>query len=292
MPSDPLFWLGCGAVGLGAALVADCRLRRRAPRASAGAIDSPRSGQLRVLTAPELYAKVGARPHLEQIAELAGFDRPNWSRACAPLLDCYAEFVQRLPASESHHHAQPGGLLAHALECAAIALQRRRGLMLPRGAAPEEINARRHRWNYGVLVAALPHDICKPLADLTVTLFGADPHAGKRWEPLAGGMAECGATHYAVGFRAPAERDYGLHPRLPVLLLQRLTPQPALTWLADDADLTRELVAFLSGERDGAIADLVTAADRESVRQNLLLGPRTRFAAARATPVVERLMTA
>lgn len=38
------------------------------------------------------------------------------------LLEKYIAFVQRLPASESHHHAGDGGLVRHTLDVAALAL--------------------------------------------------------------------------------------------------------------------------------------------------------------------------
>jgi predicted hotdog family 3-hydroxylacyl-ACP dehydratase len=57
--------------------------------------------------------------------------------------------------------------------------------------------------------------------------------------------------------------------------------------------LLSQLTAFLSGEdKSNAIAWIVTQADRESVRLNLLTGPRTRFTTARAVPLIERLMEA
>jgi len=208
-------------------------------------------------------------------------------------------FVQLLPASESHHHAQPGGLLLHALEAADIALHLRRARVLPPGVAPEDIQRREHRWTFGVFLAALLHDVGKPLADMRVIL--AKRRGEGTWSPLAGDMAACGALRYRVTFdgatRAVAGlhvgRDYTAHQRLGVLLMQWLVPQPTLAWLAEDAELLAQLTAFLAGEdKTGALARIVIEADRESVRRNLLEGPRTRFASARAVPLIERLMEA
>ena len=66
-----------------------------------------------------------------------------------------------------------------------------------------------------------------------------------------------------------------------------------LGWLAEEGTLLQELADYLCGERrDGALAELVGAGDRESVRRNLLTGPRQRFASARTAPLIERLMEA
>jgi hypothetical protein len=100
-----------------------------------------------------------------------------------------------------------------------------------------------------------------------------------------------GAVHAVAGL--PGGRDYTAHQRLGIFLMQRLVPQPTLAWLAEDAELLAQLTAFLAGEdKTGALARIVIEADRESVRRNLLHGPRTRFASARAVPLIERLMEA
>ncbi len=285
-------WWFVAASAFGAAGVLALSARRPdSARRIDPSISLPRPGTLAVLDATTLLARTRTLPLATRIAELSGFDRANWTASGNPLLERYAEFVQRLPASESHHHAHPGGLLTHGLECAALALEARHGRMLPPGASAEAINGGRHRWSYAVLVAALLHDIAKPLADLEITLIGADG-TERRWQPLAGPMAECAAARYVVDFRDPGARDYGAHQRLAVLLMQRLVPQPALAWLADDAGVMEALAGYLSGAERGPLAELVTDADRESVRRNLLSGPRTRFAGARAVPLTERIMQA
>ena len=150
-----------------------------------------------------------------------------------------------------------------------------------------------------MFLAALIHDVGKPLADLHIVI--AKQRGEGTWSPLAGTMAECGATRYRVMFGssrvphegAPGVGNYAAHQRMGIFLLQRLVPQSTLAWLSEDAELLSQLTAFLSGEdKTNAVAWIVTQADRESVRLNLLTGPRTRFASARAVPLIERLMEA
>jgi len=227
-------------------------------------------------------------PFISQIRDRMGFDYAIFKNDCLPLIYQSAEWVQMLPASESHHHAQPGGLILHMLESATHALRLRQGYLLPVGAAPEEIPERKHRWTYAVFLAALLHDIGRPIADIQVKL-----KEGALWQPLAGSMLEQGVKQYRINFELK-RRDYELHKRLPIILFQRLVPAHVLTWLAQDANLMKELTSYLSGDDSnaGAIKEIVTKADSESVRQNLLLGPRTRFAAAKTVPLIERLMEA
>lgn len=256
-------------------------------------------GWMPVLPEEELKRHLDAGSLLTSIRVKTGLAPANFERDYGQTISRFMTFAQLLPASESHHHAQPGGLLLHALETANIALHLRRAQVLPPGVAPEDIQRREHRWSFGVFLAALIHDVGKPLTDLHVVI--AKPRGEGPWSPLAGAMAECGAVRYRVMFEtscaSPAGlsgmRDYAAHQRLGAFLIQRLVPQSTLAWLSEDAELLTQLTAFLSGEdKASALARIVIEADRESVRRNLLEGPRTRFANARAVPLVERLMEA
>ncbi|MFP4893943.1 MobH family relaxase [Paraburkholderia sp. EG304] len=228
---------------------------------------------------------------VRSIGSSLGLAAESERRDVAPLIQQLSEFVQLLPASESHHHAQPGGLLIHLLEVARSALHFREGYRLPLGASPEDQMQHGARCSYAVLVAALLHDIGKPLADLKIEIVSGTTE--RPWVPLAGSMNGQGGEWYRVDFPEPAQRDYGEHARLSIVLLQRLVSSASLAWLAEYPPVIDELAAYLSGDagaKDGALAKIVGEADRRSVAQNLLSGPRTRFATARAVPLIERLM--
>ena len=217
----------------------------------------------------------------------------NFAKDCQPVLESLAEFVQMLPASESHHHAHPGGLWQHLLEVADAALTFRAGMELPPGAGTEERKRLEHRWTYAVFVASLLHDVGKPVTDIRVTLYTQDPRDGRPWTPLAGPMRAFGAHWYSLAFADPTERDYQAHAKLGAMLLHTFVPPRVTRWLAEEGDVLAQLLAYLSGEdKDGALGSLIKRADSDSVRRNLLTGPRTRFATARARPLIERLMEA
>lgn len=258
--------------------------------ATAPAIFLP-PGHFAVLDYVALLRQTGTLSLVGEIQQKCGFADTNFERDVLPLLQRLAEFVQLLPASESHHHAQPGGLLIHLLEVGRNALHFRDALSLPPGATPEQQAYLGPRWTYGVLLAALLHDVGKPVADICVTLFTKEGKAGQRWNGLAGTMPEAEGISYTVTF--PDHRDYGLHPKLPLLLFNSMVPGTTLRWLAEDAGLLQLLLSCLSGDaKDNVLAAIVLRADRESVRRNLLHGPRTRFASARTIPLIERLMQA
>ena len=257
-----------------------------------GSIVSIQADTLPVLRAPTLITRLDAGGLIDRIGEHAHASAGNFQRHYAPVIDRFLEFAQLLPASESHHHAQPGGMALHTLETVQHALQRRQGLMLPPGASTEAQQRQQHRWTYAVFVAALLHDTGKAAHDLRIT-YDSPAHSSAVWNPLAGSLPALAAETYRVNFVHGTARDYTAHRRFPLVLLPQFVPTPVLGWLAEECALLQELAEYLGGERrDGALAELVAVGDRESVRRNLLTGPRQRFASARNVPLIERLMDA
>lgn len=246
-------------------------------------------GFIPVLTASDLFKEVRAEPLLTHIYQSLAFAPENYSVDVEPLLTHVAEFTQLLPASESHHHANPGGLLTHILEVASISLRLCEEAKLPVGRPTEEQLKNAARWRYGVLVGALLHDIGKPICDVIVHI---NSNKGELvvWNGLAGLIRDYGQS-YKVSF--PLSKDYKSHQKLPVMLLKSMIPASTMKWLSEDPELIPLLIAYLSGESSGGmIGQLVKTADGKSVSKNLLEGSRTRFATARQVPLIERMMSA
>jgi len=78
--------------------------------------------KLRVLSAEELIHVLSLSPQLANIRANLGLSDENWHKDALPMLHEYITFVQRLPASESRHHAGDGGLVRHTLDVAALSL--------------------------------------------------------------------------------------------------------------------------------------------------------------------------
>jgi len=263
------------------------------PRPGGEATPLP-AGELPVLAARAVLEWSGTRNRVVALRAKLGLPVEFFERDIRSVIEAFAEFVQLLPATECHHHAQPGGLLAQALETAGLALDARRGQILPRGAAPEVIGEQAPRWTYAVFLAALLHDIDPAIDGLRVTLRNGTGDSGA-WLPLAGSMTDWGAVSYRVDFVAGSGEGGPLPSRLGPRLFERLVSAPVRRWLSADDALMRELLGGLSGDETaggGAIAALVNRARAESVRRNLLAGSRVRFASARGVPLIEQLMTA
>lgn len=248
---------------------------------------------LRVVDFQALVQFTDTAGALARVEGASGLNAATWQELVQPVLRNVAELVQSLPASEAHHHAQPGGLWVHTCETLGYAVKFRSAFVLPPGRDADDVARARHRWTAGVMIGALLHDVGKVVTDVRVRLYGPACQ-GISWQALAGTMREAGATDYAVSFPPESERDYRAHQRVGALLLQKLVPSATLVWLSDDKALLDQLLQYLLGEAhsDNPIATIVARAEAESVRTNLREGPRTRFATARAVPLIERLMGA
>lgn len=270
------------AAGLGTIASATRRVAKLVPPDSPRPLTSIQEA-LPLLSAAQLFERTGTVGVLATIESKLGFSREHFQRSVPPLVHAYAEFVQQLPAFQSQRHAQPGGLLIRALEKVDFALIFRRGQILPRGAAPEDIMRLEHRWTYAVFVAALLHDIGRLVVDLRVTLYGLDSKGPKLWTPLSGSMGDCGATQYRVDVASKGERAEQLHGKLPLVLFQRWVPADILQWLTTDRALISELMVTLAGDEtcgSGAIKSLVLRAEAELVKRNGSLGSRKGAASA------------
>lgn len=240
---------------------------------------------------------VQADKALREIWRRTRLAQPVWQRDCLSAIHRYAEFVQLLPASEAHHHAHAGGLLAHTIEMLLAALAWRGGRLLPEGAPIEIIDAQRDEWTLVVFYSALLHDIAKPMSDLMVSWRTAGMADGVRWQPMSGSLNQVSAgktgAEYLVEFTPKSLRDYRAHSRLAMLLLSHIASPTALAFLARQPAAFEALQRYLSGDdKDSLVARIVREADKASTRRALQHGSRARFATATAVPLVDLLMQA
>ncbi|MBQ1558849.1 MAG: TraI domain-containing protein [Pseudomonas sp.] len=246
--------------------------RKRVPTAgtpSTASIAMPQG-----LTRPESAASLLATPRrrklLEHIWQRTSLSRKQFATLYLTPLERYAELVQQFPASESHHHAYPGGMLDHGLEIVAYALKLRQSHLLPAGVTPEAQTAQAEAWTAGTAYAALLHDIGKIAVDLHVEY--AD---GTLWHPWHGPLQR------PYRFRYRKDREYRLHGAATGLLYTRLLDREILDWLNGFSDLWASLLYVLAGqyEHAGILGELVVQADQASVAQELGGDPNKALAA-------------
>lgn len=241
-----------------------------APEAAATPPSSP--GWTTHQSAAELLAPTRRQRLLEHIWQRTSLSRQQFDQLYLAPIRRYAEFVQLFPASESHHHAYPGGMLDHGLEIVAYALKLRQSHLLPAGATPEAQAAQAEAWTAGVAYAALLHDIGKIAVDLEVELDD-----GSRWH------AWHGVLRRPYRFRYRRGREYRLHGAASGLLYLHILDRAILDWLSGYPDLWPPLVYVLAGQHEhaGVLGELVVQADQASVAQAMGGDPARALAAPR-----------
>ena len=251
-------------------------------------------GWLRVASSGDLIEVCALGATLQRLRRECKLAPHVWERDIEPAIQAYLDMVQLLPASESHHHANAGGLAVHGVETALGAVSARNGHLLPPGGKAEQIDAQRDHWTYGVLFGALLHDLGKVMTDLRIETIERPGATPMRWYPLAGSLPGTGAMAYRVGFAPKSERDYSAHRKLPIIVLQRLVPPSALAFLGRTPQVLEELTQLLGGEdcATSLLARIVRQADQLSASTNLQAGTRARFPAASAVPLIERMQSA
>lgn len=80
------------------------------------------------------------------IASGIGLPPKQFNQLILPVLNSYADFVHLVPASQNHHHRAWGGLLAHGLEVALMALNSCQTTSFDHGRVPQDRTRRKERW--------------------------------------------------------------------------------------------------------------------------------------------------
>ena len=268
-----------------------------APEAAAVTLEGAQRGWLRVLPAAELLTALKAHEALDAIWRQSRLSQDTWRRDLLPAIERMAELVQLMPASEAHHHAHVGGLLAHTLEMTLAALTWRNGRLLPEGATIEQIDRERDQWTYAVFFASLLHDIAKPMTDLCITWRATGMPQPLRWSPISGSLVQVTqgwqGAEYRVDFTPKSQRDYGAHSRLALALFPSVAPESARALLSRTPGALQALEKYLAGQdKASLLARTVIDADRRSVANALRRGSRARFETAASVPLIELLMQA
>lgn len=212
------------------------------------------------LSAESLLAADHRRKLLERIWQHTSLSEAQFDRLYLEPIRRYARYVQQLPASESHHHAYPGGMLDHGLELVACSLKLRQSYLLPSGAAPEDQAAQADAWSAAIAYGALLHDVGKIAVDLQV-----EYQSGEHWHPWHGPLNQPYRFRYHPG------RDYKLHGAAAGLLYTQILSPALLDWLSDYTQLWSQLLFLLADhyEHAGTLGELVLQADRVSTAQNI-----------------------
>lgn len=202
-------------------------------------------------------------PHLkkiESIYQTLSISREHFKKLYIPLMENLALLVQKIPASENHHHAYLGGLLEHSLEVGVYASRLRQGVMI-RGVAEDQMAIVSEALSYAIITAGLMHDIGKSVTDVQI----ANTTRSKVHLPLL----DTPRIGDQYTFRFKAERAYTDHQKANLQLVTKLMPENGIRWLSQYPDILQNWARALAGEYSdaGDIGRIVARADSTSTER-------------------------
>jgi conjugal transfer pilus assembly protein TraI len=247
----------------------------------------PVPGLMPVKPVAELLSPHSGR--ITQIDELAGVSKKHFQLFYLHAIQRFARFVQQLPASEVHHHAGPGGMLAHGLDVCVNALKRRRSYLLSETGGAEEISEKQDLWTYAIFLAALCHDLAKVAVDQQVITYDS-LHNAVSWEPWQHFIDEQGIWYTTEFVR---HKQYRLHEKASPLLVHRIIPPLGMKWLTGEPHIFGQWLACISGDSENAafIGEIISLADGQSVATNLG-ADGNRMPGVKTIPLHEKMLTA
>ncbi|WP_374691047.1 MobH family relaxase [Accumulibacter sp.] len=181
----------------------------------------------------------------------------------------FASYAHLLPASQTHHHRGAGGLLRHATEVALWSLQSGDRLLLPGEQTPRRRRELEPRWHLAVFLAALCHDLGKPVTDLVVT----SRDGAEVWNPFVEDLHAWATRHHVDRYFLHWRDNRGRkHQAVSALIAERIIGAQGLAWLAEgDTDLVLWMMESINGSpsAENPMHDLVVRSDQVSVERDL-----------------------
>ena len=203
------------------------------------------------------------RLQLQRLNNAIPLSESERNECLQPLINDLMRWIQLLPASESHHHSYPGGLLIHSLEGAYFASQLASYHAIFKSESPRQKYQNRERWIVAAVVMLLIHDVGK-VFDMDVQ----DEHA-HRWNPNQGSLFDWleqrNSQEYFVEW--VEGRQHKAHELRSLRMAYRwLLPDVLIRYLSAD---TR--VPILSGIEEaivfgrGPLAEILRQAEAQSI---------------------------
>lgn len=201
----------------------------------------------------------------------------------------FASYAHLLPASETHHHRGAGGLFRHAIEVALWSLQSGDRVLLPGDQTPRRRRELEPRWHSAVFLAALCHDLGKPITDLIVT----NQDGAKVWDPFCEDLYTWAIGNQVDRYFLRWRKNRGTsHTSVSLLLVERIVGRSGLGWISQgDPNLVTWMMEAISGHpsQENMIHNLIVRSDQVSVTRDIE-GMGATFAGYEIGIPVERIL--
>lgn len=218
---------------------------------------------------------------IDNIEQLLPLDDESFKSLIMPLFNSLANYIYYLPASESYHHEEEGGLFRHSLECGLLSLKIL-GREKPRlSGTPKERIISRKIYALITLIGGLLHDVGKVLTDVEV--YGLktqtkldEPKSYPNnneiiiWKPTQNGLFsfldEANFSKYS--FRYCHNRGKR-HETFCQIMINTVLPKHLVEYLLEYPNLLEELYCALNNQKDSFLYSIIKKADMKSVELDL-----------------------
>ncbi|MCQ1058405.1 TraI domain-containing protein [Photobacterium sp. ZSDE20] len=233
------------------------------------------------------WHKIHFKPQREQFVDVTSEEekneRYNFDTLFRQVIIRFTDLIGQTPASESHHHNWPGGLLQHSLEVASISYNYVKAQDLKARAFNDIEVRRKNRWQYGAWVCGLLHDIGKIITDMRIV--GEDAKGELFiWKPLSASLTEFCRQHkidryYIDMLDAQKSLDHSgrfkRHENVAVMLWNKVLTPEAIDYLSTSPDegngLLEQISNYLSGKPcDPYLSTAVRKGEQNSVHNSFI----------------------
>lgn len=208
------------------------------------------------------------QPEIDEFRCALALESKTYQEIVFPLIERYAQKVHLLPASESHHHANAGGLFRHSLDVAIKARRRSDDFLYGREKPPQIREELESAWRLAIGLAGLFHDTGKILTDYRVT----DPTGTIFWNPYVDNLESwANRGEYDRYFLNWNPRRVRKHEHANTVLLSELLGPACIHLLTahDDGPLLALFQTVMGNHGDERFGEIVRWADQTSVALDL-----------------------
>lgn len=228
----------------------------------------PESPLLRHMSVAELLA-----PHQELISRInraLGLNDFQVQNLVQPMLERFARYAHLIPASESDHHCEPGGLLQHSLETAFYAIQQTEAMVFALEEPPDRRRKIEPLWRFAAFTGGLVHDIGKALESVHARAAGGRLEWLPTTEPIADWLDENRLEAFELTWNP--DRKLRSHEKFAAILAVTILGRDGVFHLESvpGAGVFSALLDALAMSRDrkSTLAAIISKADGLSVEQD------------------------
>lgn len=205
---------------------------------------SKAASYIALCSADELLTEPGRKALIDNIPNLLLGPCPHYESFYGQLLANYAEFVQKLNATQSAYYYHPGGMLDLAVNAAYNAVELLVNYVkIKKNKTPPNMDI----WEYAAFSASLLREVGRVVTEHKIMVYNQTTHHETPWQPWLGNMLAIGNSYHDQPVQ---HHDYRYRYHITPLLARQLMPKDAFAWLAQTPDILRAWLIILLNDDD------------------------------------------